>query len=901
MRASPILRPRQTVLLIALVLLCASCSRTKYRLSADREAYTTIAERNGDPRWAVADVGIDIDPRSRYFDSYSPDCSPMPTDDPTAHRYMQCVDGKTGWEHWLDNGVRPELENPQWKQKLGEYVDLTADGAVELNVDSALRLAYVHSPNHQLQLETLYLSSLDVTTERFRLDTQFFGGYDIAYRHNGDLVPASLAFDSGSGQYVITAPFEGVEANRLTVGRPSLGDPALQTSRRFATAGQLLTGFANSFVFEFTGPDTGLSASLLNFTFLQPLLRGAGRDVALEALTFSERNLLANLRAYGQFRQGFFTQIAVGEQGVGGPLRRGRGTSLQIFSGQAGVGGYVGLLQQLQQIRNAEDNLDLQIRTLRQLESNNEIGLIDPIQVEQFRQNVERDRASLLQSRNDFERLLDTYKTSALGLPPDLAVNLDDTLIKQFQFVDREATNVLNTVANLQDRLGNQVTAADERSESYEAVLASVQPDVFDMVARLRDLIDATLRDAEALQAPAAERLKSMSADEKLLFEGDLAQLEKDLIDLEERFASIQSNVARLQEKQTDPQRTDQLPQEKDDTVNLIQEMLRLVRAATLAQAKSRLETVRIEPVDLRPHDAFNMALQNRLDFMNGRAALVDSWRLIQVNADALQSILDLSAAGDVRTARNNPLSFRGATTNFRMGLQFDAPFTRLVERNNYRESLINYQRDRRAFIQSRDALHLDLRVLLRQLEQLRLSLEIQRRSVAIAIRRVDLTRAALYEPVAPAAPGQRSVPFGPTAAINLLSAQSALRDTQNAFLNAWLGYYAARMRLARELGLMQLDSEGRWIETPPPKSSFFPAGDEATPYDSEGMNDGAEEIPPPVPTALLDAVNSLPDDFHFEAPDLSRLVGDTPQAGAPPGVTLELSEVPPFVPPERR
>ena len=130
--------------------------------------------------------------------------------------------------------------------------------------------------------------------------------------------------------------------------------------------------------------------------------------------------------------------------------------------------------------------------------------------------------------------------------------------------------------------------------------------------------------------------------------------------------------------------------------------------------------------------------------------------------------------------------------------MEFDAPLTRLLERNNYRESLISYQRSRRGFIQSRDALHLGLRALLRDIEQLQENLEIQRRAVAIAIRRVDLTRAELYAPVRPPQPGQRAAQFGPTAAFNLLSSQDALRNTQNAFLSAYLNYYAAKMRLAR-------------------------------------------------------------------------------------------------------
>jgi hypothetical protein len=84
------------------------CSRTKYRLQADREAYHVIAERNVDPRWCVADYSIEIDPRSRYFDPCDPDRPPMPPDDPASHQYMHFVDGMKGWKHWHRNGDRIE-------------------------------------------------------------------------------------------------------------------------------------------------------------------------------------------------------------------------------------------------------------------------------------------------------------------------------------------------------------------------------------------------------------------------------------------------------------------------------------------------------------------------------------------------------------------------------------------------------------------------------------------------------------------------------------------------------------------------------------------------------------------------------------------------------------------------
>ena len=812
------------------------CSRTQYRLEADRDAYAVIDERNVNERWRTDDFNIDVDPRSRYFDPYDPDKPPMPLDDPASQQYMQRVDGKKGWEHWGDNGERSELENPQWWNALGEYVEMKEDGSVKLNVDSALKLAYVHSPQHQRQLETLYLSALDVSAERFRLDTQFFGGQDLSFTHNGSLSPAALSYDPSIGKYVVTSPADGLETNRLSVA----GNPLTQMRRKFASAGQLLAGFANSFVFEFAGGDGNLSSSLANFTFIQPLLRGAGRDIALEQLTFEERNLLANLRAYGQFRHGFYTQVAIGELGVSGPQRGGQGTRLFVFSGQGGVGGYTGLLQQLQEIRNSDDNLSLQLRALTQLEALLSVGIINLVQVDQFRQSVERQRSELLTLRAFFEGSLDAYKAQTLGLPPDLLIELDDSLIRQFQLVSMEGTALQDSITALQDRLG--LLPNDAPADAVRQMLDSA----FELIEPFQRQLDAVQFDLDRMKAVVAIRERSMPAKEIEQFRLDRAQLDATLLDLAEKFAAATADLEALREGFSEemPANT------RRGIVVWLGNLLRLAQRAVLAQGRGRLEAVTVDPITLKSDVAFEIALSNRLDFMNGRAALVDRWRLIQINADALQSLMNLTTSGDLRTARNNPVSLRAPTGTLRMGLEFDAPLTRVLERNAYRESLINYQQSRRGLIQSRDALHRGLRALLRNIAQFRNNLEIQRRAVAIALRRVDQTRAQLYAPVPPPRPGQRTAPFGPTAARDMVSALGSLLNTQNSFLRVWLNYYAARMRLARELGTMALDPQGGWIDTPPP-NGVEPTNDENRPP--------VPELPPALPAVPAPVPNTPP------------------------------------------
>jgi len=468
----------------------SGCHRHDYRLAADRQAYDLVKEKSTDPRWAIGKWSVYTNPCSRYYDIYDPDKPPMPPDDPASHQYMIEVDGMKGGKHWNDWGSRSMLENPKWRQELVSYARFNKKDEVVLDLDSALQLSLIHSPDYQRQLETMYLSALDVSTERFRFEVQFFGGNGTDFVHLGKSFAQGSARNRGAGLGGARNRAPG-ETNTLATNTDAW------LAKRTATAGQLLVGFANSFVWQFAGPDIDRTGSLLNFNLVQPLLRGAGRGVALEQLTIVERGLLANLRAFQRYRQGFYTRVAVGDLGVVGPQRRGGffgGTGLTGFTGtgsgglggvgsatgfgRAGfsaggfgatggggagfagggagvVGGFLGLLQQLQQLRNTEDSLALQVNQLAQLEAYHRAGLITLIQVDNLRQNIETERANLLQSRNAFESSLDSFKTGTMGLPPDLPISLDDSMIQQFRFLDPAITRISQRLAQLRLDVGD--------------------------------------------------------------------------------------------------------------------------------------------------------------------------------------------------------------------------------------------------------------------------------------------------------------------------------------------------------------------------------------------------------------------------------------------------------------
>lgn len=831
--------------LLALGLAAAGgCTRTHYRLQADREVRGLIAQKSWDPRWAFPSFPINVDPRSRYFDPTNPDHTPMPQDDPASNRFMKCVDGMKGWPCWEMDGNRIQLENPIWRDMISEYAEITPEDRVKLTLGSAVRLGLINSPNYRNNIEDIYLSALDVSTERFRFDVKFFGNSETAFLHKGELRP----------------PLG--ETNTLTQ------DTEFLATKRFATAAEMVIGFANSFVWQFTGPNTNNTNSLLSFNFFQPLLKAGGRVVALEQLTIVERTLLANLRQFQRYRQGFFTNVAIGDGSVQGVQRRGGflgGTGLTGFSGQGSggfgevgqatgfgritggatsgagagggatgfagggagtVGGFLGLLQQLQQVRNTQDSLNAQVRTLGLLEANLDAGLIDLAQVDQFRQNIETEKANLLAAQVGLANSLENLKASTLGLPPDLPVELDDSLIQQFRLVDPKTTTIQAKIEDFIHLLGDL-----PKQPAVEEVA-----DALTVFERLREQaarqFTAGETDLARLNANLPKRVEQMTVEDAQKLREDLQKLADIIDELKTRFTVVTAGAEQLR----DDLKPENVAASTDKLVDLSSSLSGLMQELSLVQARARLETVTAENIELTPARALDIARVYRLDWMNNRAALVDTWRLIAFNANALKAGLDITFNGDIGTVGNNAVKFNGRDGTLAAGVRFDAPFTRLIERNNYRQVLINYQQDRRQLIQFEDQTNATLRRLLRQLDQLDKNLEIQRRAVIIAVRRVDQTREILNTPPAPVAAGQtQATMLGPTSAQNLLTALSDLRNSQNNFMSVWLNHYAARMLLMRELGVIEIDQDGIWVDRP------FHEGD----WDTAGYCELPPDIPP--------------------------------------------------------
>jgi hypothetical protein len=272
-----------------------------------------------------------------------------------------------------------------------------------------------------------------------------------------------------------------------------------------------------------------------------------------------------------------------------------------------------------------------------------------------------------------------------------------------------------------------------------------------------------------------------------------------------EPLAAIQAVIESLIQAETKPsgkELSDLLEQKVIfATPSLLSDLSDDILDVSLVQAQARTHAIRVTPIDLKWDMAVEIARRYRRDWMNARTTLVDAWRLIEFNADNLEGILDLEVNGTLRTDTDDDL---------RMALRFDAPITRLTERNTYRQSLIEYQQAKRNYYAYVDGVTQTLRNTLRTIDLNRVNFEERRVAVLSAIDQVVLNDQIqkLRE--------ERGQEAGVTAARDVVSALADLQSAQTDFLNVWVNYEVQRLNLDLDLGTMNLDFEGNWIDPGP-------------------------------------------------------------------------------------
>lgn len=870
----------------------AGCNRAHYRNRADQEVSQLIAEKVGDS-CSPAIPDIKMRSESRMFDPFNPDRPPMPEDDQVSHQYMKVLNGKKHYPLWDVNGKTNTAENPVWWQ----YLPLDERGVLVLDADTAVRTAVLHSTLYQAEVETLYLSALDVSTERFFLGNQLFAGYSAAYTADGKL-------RRGGG---------GDSRSSLTNGAFSRGQRGVALQRQFTNGADLVIGLANSLTWQLAGPDSQTASTVIDFSFIQPLLRGGGRDVIMERLTLAERTLLYNVRSFERYRTGFYLNVTVGRQAEAGPTRRGGlfgGAGLQGFTGLGGgfgtvgnvqtgggggagfggggavpqVGGFLGLVQNQLQIRNAEENVARLRDNLARFEDTlrEQLTIIpasqdaipsQQLQVAQARQALISSQATLLQLRFSYEQTLDTFK-GTLGLPPYVCVEVKDPILDQFNLISANLRERRAQVSDLRDAIGDsnstiletsqirtdESTGGKYRTLEWTQESANSVSEIRQRIERLQNLRNKILNDdINEIKADIAklrtvlpqresnlDRLRTIyeserdmvcallpteSLDVALLDSKELVglpdALTEELEKIEKKFndrgAGLRKIDSDLQKVLSEGKKGDTRKQYetlRDEAIlpsqSILAEFAEDVLALQVLQARARVESVLLPEVDISPEEAINIAMENRLDWMNSRASLVDSWRAIEVVADNLESSLDVVFSGDIQNATNNPLSLRGKTGRLRAGLQWDSPLTRMQERNQYRQVLIEYQQAKRNYYRFEDAVWQTLRSQLRNLRYNSYNFELQRYAVRMAAQQIMINEdlRQIQESL--------SLNSRPTAARDSVTALQDLLNTQNTFLGVWVFYEAQRRNLDQDLGTIRVDGDNIWCDPGPITAAAF-------------------------------------------------------------------------------
>jgi hypothetical protein len=665
-------------------------------------------------------------------------------------------------------------------------------------------------------------------------------------------------------------------------------------------------------------------------------LRAGGRIFVMERLTIAERALLANVRQMEHYRRGFYLSVVTGDDPAQGPNRRGGffgGSGLEGFSGVGGggfgrvgefgggfggqgfgftggagaqqAGGYIGLLQTAQVIRNQYSNIAGLGDSVEQLQAAYEAGRIDRFQVDLARQALYNAQSQLLNSEAIYEETLDTFKLQH-GLPPDLPVKVSDPMLDRFNLLDPDLAAVQIRVTDLLTVLRGSGEGAEEGQAGEPLTLPTEPPPEAEMKTAPTDFA-SLVREASEVKTASEERLAAAQNDLELLKEAlperratlerlaerdDARQIEMDpdllsVERLDERVAALTQEIDSLNGRMEAVwARLDRLTgdvalapaEHRAQLTGALTQLSSELLELSLLQARARLDAITFDPVDLTPEEAFCIASRHRRDWMNARAALVDSWRLIHFNANDLQSDLDLVFSGDITTVSDNPFALQASDGRFSVGLQFDAPLTRLAERNVYRQSLIEYQQSRRRYYQFRDRVQRDVRATLRQVRLDDLNFELRRAAVHVGITQVDLARFKLSEParpVAPSAPGTPTQPgggaqFGATVARDLVTALVDLLNVQNDFLSVWVDHEVQRLTLDFDLGIMELDENGIRIEHEQPLRTFLASG--------------ACNVPFELPSACADVGTRDGSDDEVAKPEIKNDGVANPDAGPPPG-----------------
>jgi len=218
-----------------------------------------------------------------------------------------------------------------------------------------------------------------------------------------------------------------------------------------------------------------------------------------------------------------------------------------------------------------------------------------------------------------------------------------------------------------------------------------------------------------------------------------------------------------------------------------------------------------LTPLELDERHGYLLAVTNRLDVLNEVDRFEDAQRKVRVAASDLKPGLDVVV--DASLKKQFYSSFSPEEFASTSGLKLKLPLNQLTERNAYRTSLINFEKQMRKLATELDSLRENIREGIRALEQERENYFIQKAALDLARQQVEVMPLLLQNDDADIR--------------DQLEAQADLVEAQNDVTSAIVDYHVARWNLLKNLGALSVESEQFWLKNQSVSGSSTPVNPE--------------------------------------------------------------------------
>ena len=281
--------------------------------------------------------------------------------------------------HW------PEKKTPTFVTGADNGITVPSgdNEAVRLTLEQALTVAARNNRDYQTSKENVFQAALALDLQRDAFRNIFFGTLATQYTED-------LSGSSSTGGFTSTGT--GQVTRTLTNGTALAASLAVDVAK-------LLTGGRQSSL----GILADLSATV-------PLMAGSGDYIVTEPMTQASRNVIYSVWSFERFKRTLAVQVA---------------------------SQYLSVLQQLDQVKNAEDNYRGLIVMTRRARRLADAGRFSEVQVDQSRQDELRARQSWIDAQLGYDRQLDAFRVS-LGLPADANVVLDPAELQRLADAARD-------------------------------------------------------------------------------------------------------------------------------------------------------------------------------------------------------------------------------------------------------------------------------------------------------------------------------------------------------------------------------------------------------------------------------------------------------------------------------